>query len=98
MKRFIQGRLIFSPQVVRQALRAAPQVPDAHRACISVSVHLSEGLNLHGAGKGNQHVGNDIEVSWHESYNAKKYNFNQQYELSPVNAFAVFVSVFDLLC
>ena len=61
-------------------------------------MYFSECLNLHGTCKGNQHIGNDIKIGWHESDNAKQYDFNQQYELSPVNAFAIFVSVFDLLC
>ena len=98
MKRFIQGRLIFSPQVVRQALRAAPQVPDAHRACISVSVHLSEGLNLHGAGKGNQHICDHAagRIVRQKPNQSKQQDLNGKDNLSPVDP-AVFTSVFDPL-
>ena len=95
MQCFAQRGCFLVSQVLRQAFGSASQVPDAHCAGIAVAVHLSEGLDLHRAGKGNDHIGGDIQVCRHKSDNAKQQELHEQNDLPPVKLPAGFVSVFD---
>ena len=56
----MQDRDIARVEICAKRLGAAAHVADAHGACVGVAAHLSEGLHLHGAHKGNDGVGESI--------------------------------------
>ena len=47
--RLLQDLLVVRVEIGAQRVRAAAHVADAHRARVSVTAHLAEGLHLHGA-------------------------------------------------
>ena len=74
-----------------QRFHTASDVADAHGTGKGKAVHLPEGLNLHGAGKRNQSIGNQIELIRKETDQKQQQNFQNQNQLAPVNAFCLLI-------
>lgn len=70
-----------------QRFHTASDVADAHGTGKGKAVHLPEGLDLHGTGKRNQSIGNQIELIRKETDQKQQQNFQNQNQLTPVNAF-----------
>ena len=98
MRRLFQGSLLVVTQIDRQTLGSTAQITDTHGAGIAVSVHLTEGLHLHGAGKGNDHIRRHIIFCRDKSHNKKQGHFDHNNDLTPVDVFGIFVFMPDLLC
>ena len=58
-----------------QRFHAASDVADAHGTGKGKAVHLPEGLDLHGTGKRNQSIGNQIELIRKETDQKQQQNF-----------------------
>lgn len=84
MKRFVKRLFIMSLSVGTQSLHPTSDISDAHGTCKCIAVNLPERLNLHGAGKGNKRIGNQIHFPGDKSYDKKQQHFNYQHNLSPV--------------
>ena len=85
-----QGFPVVEPQPRHQGIHAAAQVADAHGAGKGIAVHLAESLYLHGAGKGDQGVGGQVEGVGKESHQEEQQDFHQQHQLPPVQAAVLF--------
>lgn len=70
-----------------QRFHTASDVADAHGTGKGKAVYLPEGLDLHGTGKRNQSIGNQIELIRKETDQKQQQNFQNQNQLTPVNAF-----------
>ena len=66
-----------------QRFHAASDVADAHGTGKGKAVHLPEGLDLHGTGKRNQSIGNQIELIRKETDQKQQQNFQNQNQLTP---------------
>ena len=76
MQRFVQGAPAMGLAVGTQGFHSAAQVADTHGAGKGIAVHLSEGLHLHGAGKGNHSVRQKIPCSRQKTYQKQECHFN----------------------
>lgn len=91
MGSLIQGFFVMGLAICTQGLHAASDVADAHGTGKGKAVHLPEGLNLHGAGKRNQSIGNQIELIRKKTDQKQQQNFQNQNQLAPVNAFCLLI-------
>lgn len=96
-QRLVQDRDIARVEIRAQRLGAAAHVADAHGACVGVAAHLSEGLHLHGAHKGNDGVGESINRLRQKADGEKQDYLGQNYELPPVYTLHVFIMPVDAL-
>ena len=62
MGSLIQGFFVMGPAICTQGFHAATDVTDTHGTGKGKAVDLAECLNLHGAGKGNHGIGNQIKM------------------------------------
>ena len=67
-----------------QRLHAAAQVTDAHGAGKGVAVHLAESLHLHGAGKRDDGVGQQVLLLRQKAHEEQQQPFAQHHQLPPV--------------
>ena len=67
-----------------QGLHAAAQVADAHGAGKGVAVHLAERLHLHGAGKGDDGVGQQVLLLRQKAHKEQQQHLAQHHQLPPV--------------
>ena len=67
-----------------ESLHAAAQVADAHGTGKGVAVHLAEGLHLHGAGEGNNGVGQQILRLRQKAHRKQQQHLAQHHQLPPV--------------
>ena len=74
-----------------QRFHTASDVADAHGTGKGKAVDLAECLYLHGAGKGNHGIGNQIELIRKETDQKQQQNFQNQNQLAPVNAFCLLI-------
>ena len=74
-----------------QRFHTAADVTDTHGAGKGKAVDLAECLYLHGAGKGNHGIGNQIELIRKETDQKQQQNFQNQNQLAPVNAFCLLI-------
>ena len=62
VKRLAEGFGAAAHQPCAEGIHAAAQIADAHGAGEGIAVHLAEGLYLHGAGEGDEGVGQQIQL------------------------------------
>ena len=67
-----------------EGFHAAPQVADAHGAGETIAVYLPEGLYLHGAGKGDDGIRQQVPLLWEETDCKQQNNLAQDDQLPPV--------------
>ena len=87
MGSLIQGFFVMGLAICTQGFHAAADITDTHGAGKGKAVDLAEGLDLHGTGKRNQSIGNQIELIRKETDQKQQQNFQNQNQLTPVNAF-----------
>ena len=76
-------------EIDAQGLRSAAHVADAHGAGVSMAAHLAEGLHLHGADKGHQHIGQRIDPLRQKAHHKQQDDLRQDDELPPMHLFHV---------
>ena len=67
-----------------KGLHAAAQVADAHGTGKGVAVHLAESLHLHGAGKRNDGVGQQVQRLGQKAHRKQQQHLAQHHQLPPV--------------
>lgn len=67
-----------------KGLHAAAQVADAHGTGKGVAVHLAESLYLHGAGEGNNGVGQQVLRLRQKAHREQQQHLAQHHQLPPV--------------
>ena len=86
MSGFSQELSILGSAARHEGFHAAAEVADAHGAGKGIAVHLTECLNLHGAGKGNQGVCQHVQGLRQQSHRQQQQNFQMylpdQYEVA----------------
>lgn len=83
--RFVKDLSVMGLTVGTKGFHAAADISNTHGTCKGVSIYLTEGLNLHGAGEGYDGVRENIAVCRDKSDGEKKQDLNQKDKLSPVN-------------
>ena len=81
-----QGLAVAGAEKGAQGVHTAAQVADAHGAGKGIAVDLSKGLHLHGAGEGDDGVGQHIQGRGHQAHGEQGHDLLQQDKLSPVDA------------
>ena len=91
MERLTDLLLVVCTHVIGKCRCTASQVSDAHRAGVSVSIDLAEGLYLHRTGEGNQNRRNHIRLLRDETDRKQDQNLQKQNSLPPVKFLGIFV-------
>ena len=78
-----------------ERFHTASYISDTHRTGKCVAVNFAERLNLHGTGKRDQRVGDQIEASRDKTNRKKQCYFNDQYDLSPVDDLEILKGLSD---
>ena len=84
MKRLAEGFGVAAHQPCAEGIHAAAQIADAHGAGEGIAVHLAEGLYLHGAGEGNEGVGQQIQLLRQKAHDEEQQDLEQHHQLTPV--------------
>ena len=84
MKRLAEGFGAAAHQPCAEGVHAAAQIADAHGAGEGIAVHLAEGLYLHGAGEGNEGVGQQIQLLRQKAHDEEQQDLEQHHQLTPV--------------
>ena len=67
-----------------ECFHTAAQVTNAHGAGKCIAVHLAEGLYLHGAGEGDEGVGQQIQLLRQKAHDEEHQDLEQHHQLTPV--------------
>lgn len=82
---FMQCVSIAGSDKSTQGVCSASDIADAHSAGKGVTIDFTETLYLHGTGKGNNSIGQQIKSGWQKSHSQQKKDFKYKNQLPPVN-------------